>query len=173
MAAGSDIVIGGDIMRLFIAAATAAFLAAAAPAHAQSVSIKDAAGFRNTLSAMGYAPTALAKADADPEFDVDVDGFATTLRLQGCTAGRDCKYMTLVASYSDVIDPPATWVQQMNDEFDLLRVGINDKRQLYMFGAYVVEGLPQSELRRIFDYWAADTQAIGQEAIDGGYTTKK
>lgn len=160
-------------MRLFIAAAAAAFLAASAPAHAQSVSIKDPAAFRTTLNAMGYAPTPLTKADATPEFDVEIDGFWTTLRLQGCTAGRDCKYMTLVASYSDVVNPPATWVQKMNDEFDLLRVGINDKDQLYMFGAYVLEGLPQGELRRIFDYWAADTQAIGQEAIDGGYTTKK
>ena len=160
-------------MRLFIAAAAAAFLAASAPAHAQSVSIKDPAASRTTLNAMGYAPTPLTKADATPEFDVEIDGFWTTLRLQGCTAGRDCKYMTLVASYSDVVNPPATWVQKMNDEFDLLRVGINDKDQLYMFGAYVLEGLPQGELRRIFDYWAADTQAIGQEAIDGGYTTKK
>lgn len=160
-------------MRLFIAAATAACFAVAAPVQAQSISIKNPAAFVATLKSMGYAPGALSKVDTSPEVDITVDGFGTTLRLVGCAAGADCKYMTLVASYSDVVDPPASWVQKMNDEFDLLRVGINEKGQLYMFGAYVIEGLPQRELERIFDYWAADTSSIGQEAIDGGYTTKK
>lgn len=160
-------------MRLIIVAAVAAFLASAAPANAQTVSIKNSANFWSTLKAMGYAPTPIANADKTPEFDVSINGFSSTLRLIGCTAGKDCKYMTLVASYSDVINAPAAWIQKMNDEFDLLRVGTNDKGQLYMFGAYVVEGLPQSELKRIFDYYVSDSSAIGQEAIDGGYTTKK
>jgi hypothetical protein len=158
-------------MRLFIAAAAAAFFVSAAPAQAQTVSIKNPASFWSTLKTMGYAPTPLTKADEAPEFDVSIDGFASTLRLRGCTAGKDCKYMTLVASYSDVLNAPPVWIQKMNDEFDLLRVGTNDQGHLYMFGAYVIEGLPQSELRRIFDFWAADTSEIGQEAIDNGYTT--
>ncbi len=158
-------------MRLIIAAAAAACLASAAPAHAQSVSIQNPANFWSTLKAMGYAPSPIAKADTTPEFDITIEGFATTLRLQGCTAGKDCKYMTLVASYSDVLNAPQDWMQQMNDEFDLLRVGTNEKGMLYMFGGYVVEGLPQKELKRIFDYWGADTAAIGQEATDKGYTT--
>lgn len=160
-------------MRLFIAAVAAVLFASGAPAQAQSVSIKNPANFWTTLKAMGYAPTPIANADKTPEFDVSVNGFVTTLRLQGCTEGKDCKYMTLVASYSDVVNAPQSWIQKMNDEFDLLRVGTNDKGYLYMFGAHVVEGLPQSELKRIFDYWSADTAGVGQEAIDGGYTTKK
>lgn len=159
-------------MRFIIMAVAAACLASAAPVQAQTVSIKNPANFWSTLKTMGYAPTPIANADKTPEFDVSINGFSSTLRLAGCTEGKDCKYMTLVASYSDVINAPAAWIQKMNDEFDLLRVGTNDKGQLYMFGAYVVEGLPQSELKRIFDYWAADTSGIGQEAIDGGYTTK-
>lgn len=160
-------------MRLIFAAAAAACLAAAAPAHAQSVSIQNPANFWSTLRAMGYAPTPITKADTTPEFDVTIDGFVSTLRMQGCSAGKDCKYITLVASYSDVVDAPQAWIQQMNDEFDLLRVGTNESGNLYMFGAYVIEGLPQRELKRIFDYWAADTAGIGKEAIDKGYTTKK
>lgn len=163
----------GDIMRLILAAAAAALLMPAVPAAAQTVSIADPAAFKAKLDAMGYAPGAIAKADTVPEFDIEVDGFGTTLRMQGCDKGKACKYITLVASYSDVINPPQDWVQQMNDEFDLLRVGTNESGQLYMFGAYVLEGLPQRELQRILDFWAADTAAIGQEAIDKGYTTKK
>jgi hypothetical protein len=159
-------------MRSIITAAAAALLVSAAPAHAQTVSIQNPANFWSTLKAMGYAPTPIAKADTTPEFDVTIDGFVTTLRLQGCTAGKDCKYMTLVASYTDVVNAPQAWIQKMNDEFDLLRIGVNEQGHLYMFGAYVVEGLPQRELKRIFDYWRADTAGIGQEAIDGGYTTK-
>lgn len=93
--------------------------------------------------------------------------------MQGCDKGKACKYITLVASYSDILNAPAPWIQQMNDEFDLLRVGTNDSGQLYMFGAYVIEGLPERELRRILDFWAADTNEIGQEAISKGYTTQK
>jgi hypothetical protein len=160
-------------MRLILAAAAAALFVVAGPVQAQSTSIKNPAAFVATLKAMGYEPGPLSKVDTQPEVDIKVDGFSTTLRLQGCAAAADCKYMTLVASYSDVIDPPASWVQQMNDEFDLLRVGVNDKNQLYMFGAYIVEGLPRTELKRIFDYWASDTSAVGQEAIDNGYTSEK
>jgi len=158
-------------MRLFIAAAAAAFFVSAAPAQAQTVSIKDPKAFHRTLQAMGYAPTPYTATNDTPEFDITIDGFASTLRLRGCTAGKDCRYMTLVASYSDVINAPPVWIQKMNDEFDLLRVGTNDEGHLYMFGGYVIEGLPQSELKRIFDYWGADTAGIGQEAIDNGYTT--
>ena len=160
-------------MRFILTAAAAALFVVGVPAQAQSVTIKNPAAFVATLKAMGYAPGPLNKVDTTPEVDISVGDFGTTLRLSGCTAGADCKYMTLVASYSDVVNPPAAWVQKMNDEFDLLRVGINEKKQLYMFGAYVVEGLPRSELKRIFDYWAADTAAIGTEAIESGYTTKK
>jgi len=160
-------------MRFILSAALAAFFVVAAPAQAQSVSIKDPVAFRNTLSAMGYSPSPLVSADTTPEFDIDIDGFSSTLRMQRCTAGKNCEYITLVASYSDVVSPPVNWVQQMNDEFDLLRVGINDSKQLYMFGAYVIEGLPKSELKRILDYWGSDTAAIGDEAIDGGYTATK
>lgn len=160
-------------MRLIIAAAVAVLLPTAAPAGAQAISIKDPQAFAATLTEMGRAPTPVTQADTTPEFDINIDGFLSTLRMQDCTAGRDCKYITLVASYSDVINPPQAWVQKMNDEFDLLRVGTNDKGHLYMFGAYVVEGLPRAELQRIFDYWGADTAAIGREAIDGGHTTKK
>lgn len=164
--------LGGNMIRAMAGAALAALTIWAAPAAAQTVSIKDATAFRGTLAAMGYTPTAMKNLDTTPEFDVTIDGFATTLRLQRCVAGKDCKYMTLVASYSDVVNAPPAWVQQMNDEFDLLRVGSNDKGQLYMFGAYVIEGLPQSELKRIFDYWAADTAEIGEEAINGGHTSE-
>lgn len=115
MIAGRAFTSVGDFMRFILAAAVAAFFVVAAPAQAQTVSIKDPAAFRNTLSAMGYAPTALTAADTTPEFDIDVDGFSSTLRMQGCSAGKNCKYITLVASYSDVINPPANWVQQMND----------------------------------------------------------
>ncbi|WP_447758528.1 hypothetical protein [Sphingopyxis fribergensis] len=160
-------------MRLILAAAAAALFVVAAPAQAQSVTIKNPAAFVATLKAMGYEPGPLSKVDTTPEVDIKVNGFGTTLRLAGCTAGADCKYITLVASYSDVVSPPLSWIQQMNDEFDLLRVGVDDKKELYMFGAHVVEGLPRAELKRIFDFWAADTASIGHEAVEGGYTTKK
>jgi len=173
MKKGSRAFLCGDIIRLILMAAAAALFVVGAPAQAQSVTIKNPAAFVATLKAMGYGPGPLTKIDTTPEVDIAVNGFGTTLRLVGCAAGADCKYVTLVASYSDVSNPPAAWVQEMNDEFDLLRVGINEKKQLYMFGAYVVEGLPRSELKRIFDYWVADTAAIGTEAIERGYTTKK
>jgi hypothetical protein len=160
-------------MRLIMAAAGAALLASAAPAHAQSVSIKDASSFWSMLKTMGYQPTPLTDVDSAPEFDITIDGFVSTLRMVGCPARKNCKYITLIGSYTDVINPPQSWIQQMNDEYDLLRVGTEKKTgRLYMFGGYVIEGLPQSELRRIFDYWGADTAGVGQEAIDGGHTTK-
>jgi hypothetical protein len=104
-----------------------------------------------------------------------IDGFGTTLRMQGCSGGADCKYITLVASYSDVAQSRRqTWVQQMNDEFDLLRVGRNEKGQLYMFGAYVIEGPAAAASSSVFSTIGRPTpRRSGTEAINGGYTKKK
>lgn len=163
----------GYCRRLAAALGLALAMIGTSTASAQPVSIKNPAAFVATLKAMGYAPGPLTNVETAPEVIVQIGGFGSTLRLAGCDAGTNCDYMTLILSFNDVVNPPMHWVQEMNDEFDLLRVGINENGQLYLFGAYVVEGLPQSELRRIFDYWSADTAAVGQEAVEGGYATKK
>lgn len=149
----------------------AALMLWATPAAAQSVSIKDPAAFWATLKAMGYAPSPLAEPGAGPEMKVDIDGMATIVGLAGCTDGRNCRYMTLLGAFSDVNNPPQDWIQSINDRFDLMRVG-NDDGSLYLFGAHFVEGLPQAQLRLIFDYWSAGAAEIGQDAIDKGHAAE-
>lgn len=162
--------------------ATTIALTLAAPAVAQSdmkgdpkrdtISIKDATAFFAQMRALGYDPTALDASGDTPSFGATFENFTTTVRMIGCTAGKDCKYVTFVTSYTDIVAPPADWVVKMNDEFDLLKVGVNDKKQLYMFAAYPVEGMPVATFRQLVSYWLADTAAIGDEATKANLVTK-
>lgn len=160
---------------VFKLAATIAILAAH-PARAQdagpAVSLKSPAAFGQTLKEMGFSPTAVTVKDSTPEFDVDIDSMPTTIKFIGCTGGKDCKYIALVSGYTDVVNPPVSWMQKMNDEFDMLKVGLKSDKSIYLFAAHVVNGMPRAELRRILDYWAADTAAISDEARKAGLVSK-
>lgn len=151
-------------MRSIVLAALMAL--SATPAAAQTVSIKSAEALSDTFKAMGYRPEKIDSSGAVPAFDVEIGGLTTTVKLHGCTKNRNCKYMSLVSAYNDVIEPPASWLQKMNDDFDLLKVGVNNRRELYLFSAFVVEGLPRAEFKRILDFWDADTRGIADEAKD-------
>lgn len=163
-------------MRCWIFGAAIVAAMASLPAAAQlnsAISIKDPAAFVTQLREMGYKPEAMKTEKGAPQVDIEIDGFGATLRMVGCTEGRDCKYITLAATYSDIISPPKEWIARLNDQFDLVRVGTNEDGTLYMFAAHVVEGLPRAQFERIMNFYAADTSDIGQEANDKGYAAKK
>lgn len=155
-------------MRMALLAAAIATVAMSGAARAQDsgppVSLKTPAAFAQTLKEMGFAPSAITTKENAPELDVDIDGLPTTVKFVGCTTGRDCKYITFVSGYTDIVNPPASWMQKMNDEFDMLKIGLKSNKSIYLFAAHVVNGIPRSELRRILDYWGADTAAISDEA---------
>lgn len=148
-------------------------LAFATPAAAQSVSIADPAKFAATLKGMGMAPGPVTDTGKGPELAVAIDEMPTTIKFVGCTNGKACRYITLVSGFTDVVKPPVAWMQKINDDFDLIKVGVNDRDHLYLFAAHVVEGMPVAQLQKIFDYWSADTSAVGNEAQKAGVAAKK
>lgn len=157
-------------MNIFGSVAAAAILATATPAlsASETVSIDGHAAFEKTLREMGYAPKAETTASGAVFFIAEIDGVPTNLILGGCTNGRACRYLYMSSSYTDVPAPPDAWVTSMNDMFDILKIGRNDAGNLYYSAAHVVEGIPRSVLKRIFDMWVADADSLADEARKAG-----
>jgi len=145
-------------------------LAATTPAAAasESVSIDGNATFEKTLREMGYAPKSEVTESGATFFIADIGDVPTNLILGGCTDGRACRYLYMSSSYTDVPNPPENWVTNMNDTFDILKIGRNDAGNLYYSAAHVVEGIPRSVLKQIFNMWVADADALADEARKAG-----
>jgi Putative bacterial sensory transduction regulator len=146
------------------AALILAMPAFAAPAE-KTVSIKDPAGFAATLREMGYKPEELQKGTKMPAFTVTLGDQPTRFTFGGCTNRLDCKYLYLSSSYNDVPNPPAEWLNKMNDNFDMIKVSTDADKDLYFSATHVIEGVPRSTLKMILDMWISDANALAQEAV--------
>ena len=155
--------------QILIALALAAS-AFAAPAAAQNVSGSDPAAVRVLFERWGFAPTPMVVEDNVPLFDVTIDGIGAVVAFGGCTAARNCTYLVVNATYSDVPDPPFEWLNAQNREFDLITAsrnaaGLLSLRTSVMLGG---EGVPESTLRVAIHDWAMANGEIAQRAIAAG-----
>lgn len=156
--------------------ALAALALVSSPAFAAAdkpISLKDPKAFIATLAEMGYSPDKVEIEPTSTHLIFTVNGFAPDMTLVGCKVGKDCEYLFLATSYNDIIDPPAAWMAKTNEKYDLIKVKKNDKSQLQMSNAYVVEGMPRETFKRIIDYWDADTAGVGDDAKSAGLTSGK
>lgn len=129
------------------------------------VSIKDPAALAATLREMGYVPGPLAKETKSPAFLVTLGGKPTRFTFGGCNNRVDCKYLYLSSAYRDIHNPPADWVNRMNDRFDIIKVSTDADRDLFFSATHVIEGAPRSTLKLILEMWVTDANALAQEAI--------
>jgi hypothetical protein len=153
-------------------ALVAAMPAYAAPAE-KTVSIKDPAGFAATLREMGYKPGELAEGTKLPAFTVTLGDQPTRVTFGGCINRVNCTYLYLSSSYSDVPNPPAEWLNKMNDNFDIIKISTDADKDLYFSATHVIEGVPRSTLRMILDMWIDDSNSLAQEAVKAKLNTGK
>lgn len=142
---------------------------AASAAQAQStdgpVSVKDPKAFATLLKDMGYKPGEVTSTNGLPMITVDIADQPTNILFGGCSMAENCTYIVLSSSYSDVTNPPERWITKMNDAFDIIKIGLNAKQNLYFSAAHVIDGVPRSTLREIFEFWARDASALATEAV--------
>lgn len=146
-----------------------ALLFTAVPRMAQAdvplISIKTIDVFQASLRQMGYDPEVSKSDDGHPVFKITRDGSSTAIVLGGCENGTACTYVAFVTSLTDVINPPAEWLQSVNDDFDLIKVVVNDDKTLRIAHSAVIEGLPVTSFRYLLDQWFAGVSEVGQKAI--------
>lgn len=153
-------------------------LAAGAPGNAAVAPAMVTASNPETIRALmtrwGYRPESMERsADGIPNFEMTVGEIATVVAFGGCTDGRNCTYIVLVANYTDVVNPPFEWLNARNNDYDLATVsrselGILSIRTGIMLGT---QGIPEALFHDQLLDWVTTCQSIASEALDAHLVT--
>ena len=160
--------------RIVIAALAAAAWCAVLPAPARAqemVTAQNPETVRALFATWGYGPSEMRDTDDQPSFLATVDNFTFAVAFNGCTAGRGCLYLVLIANYDDINNPPAEWLNHQNYQYDELTASRreDDGRLVLRTGITLgPEGIPVSTLRLAMDGWIQDTGAVERSAAEAG-----
>ena len=160
--------------RIVIAALAAAAWCAGSAASAQApemITAQNPETVRALFATWGYDPTEMRDTDDQPSFLATVDRFNFAVAFNGCTAGRDCRFLVLIANYDDVTNPPAEWLNHQNYQYDVVTASRreDDGRLVLRTGITLGrEGIPVSTLRLAIDGWIEDTGEIERNAGEAG-----
>lgn len=138
----------------------------AAPLHAQErpIGVETPAALHAALQEMGYAPDALDLSGAPSTVITSTDSRYWVV-LGGCTDKKACKTLMIGSTFTDVA-ASLDWVNKQNESFDLLKVWLNDKKQL-SYGVQVpTVGVTRPQLRALIDGLNTSAAQLGQDAID-------
>jgi hypothetical protein len=161
------------LSRFIAILAAAACWVCTSPASAETasaLSLADPAVFSAQLREMGYdlepfetgqVPTTIIRQGSD----------VYSMALGGCTASRNCKYLVLISSFSDISNPPADWVAKHNADYDMIKVWVNDDHHLTYSIAMVVDGMPRSTFRANVDLFTDSGNSLAREAVIGGLSS--
>ena len=164
---------GGAMKRAILGILAMAAVSLGSPPAAQAqqlVSASNPAALRAQFEAWGYRPGALQGADDQPLFEAMIGTVPTVVVLGGCQRGRSCNHVVLIATYSDVSNPPYEWLNRHNFDYNLVTAmrredGLLTLRSGIMLGP---QGVPASALRAAFDDWIAVNAEIARSATQAG-----
>lgn len=151
----------------------AMFASSAAAAQEAIISATDPEALRRQFASWGYEPSALEVSDGLPLFSATISGIGTAVVLGGCTNGRNCSHMALIATYSDVPNPPYEWLNQHNFDYNLVTVmrradGLLSLRS----GIFLGNGVRVSAMELALQDWIAVNAEIIASARDAGLVSK-
>lgn len=154
------------IYKPVLACLAATILAGTAVAAEPMMNAEDPAALVASLKEMGYAPDPIDVASDSPSTVITSSGSRYWAVLGGCTGKRDCDYLVLGSSFSDVVDPPAAWVAEQNKDFDTLKVWINDQKQLTYSASVLTTGLTRAQFRAVMDALTGSEAVLGNRASE-------
>jgi hypothetical protein len=138
-----------------------------APAYAQierPVGVETPAALHGALKDMGYAPEDLDMSGA-PSTVITSNNSRYWVVLGGCTDQKACKTLMVGSTFTDVA-ASLDWVNQQNESFDLLKLWLNDKKELSYSVQVPTAGLTRPQLRSLIDGLNTSAAQLGQDAID-------
>ena len=165
-------------MNRLVLAALAAVAFGTAPICAVSaqeaiVSAADPESLRAQFSGWGYQPTAMTVDGGIPIFTANISGVRTVIVFGGCTAARNCNHIVLLATYSDVVNPPYDWLNRQNFDFNLVTVMRNENGLLNLrSGVILGNGVRTSTLRFAIQDWIAVNGEVTRRAREAGIVRK-
>ena len=163
------------MQRYLAAIAVLGAILAAPAAQAEtpaSITIADPAVFAAQLREMGYAPDPFSPGEV-PTSLIHSGSNSYGVVLGGCTNGKDCSYVVLFGSFTDIVNPPADWVAKHNVDYDVIKVWLNDSKELTYSTPVVANGLPRASFRAAVDLFIDSGQSLAREALTDGLADQK
>lgn len=144
--------------------------AAAAAATPSAITTKDPDIFVRQLTEMGYAPDTVDKQGETVTMLAHLAKSGMVVVLGGCTANKDCGYVVLLGTFTDVVNATPEWITKMNSNYDLIKVWKNDAGKLTYSGGAIAEGMPRASFRKWIEMVDQSSDDLGREAIKAGLT---
>ena len=146
----------------------------AKPPAAALISAQSIPNFVKQMEAMGFKISDLEQDGSPPSFGTEIDGHPTNVLFGGCTEGKACKYVLLLTSFSDIVNPPPEFLNHINRDYDMIGVFKNDRDKLAVQHGIVLgtDGIPITTFRKALEYWSSDLDGISDDAIKAGIVTK-
>ena len=153
--------------------ATAMLLMAAAQAGGDPpMNAADPAGLEASLREMGYAPEAMDMSSDTPSTVISSGGGKFWIAMGGCDRRRACAYLVVGSSFNDVIDPPLAWVNEQNRDLDLIKLWLNDSKELSYGTSMLTQGLTRGQFRATLDSLIDSEGTLGRRAVDAKLNRK-
>lgn len=144
-------------------------LVATTPLAAQGVTALEPERLRGQFEQWGYRPGAFIREGGVLVFPTEIDGIRTLVALGSCSDGRNCQYVSLVALYNNVRNPPPAWLNEQNNAYDFVTAtsddGVLGLRATVLLGQ---DGVPESTFRMALAQWVTANQEISRLAAEGG-----
>lgn len=156
-------------MRILLTAGIIAWACMSGPVMAQTIDAQDPAKFATVLTNLGYKPSAVVTNGGIPLLTAQINDWNTGFAFSGCNEdNKGCKYVVLVTTISDLTDPPADWVNQINNELDLGKIVVHDSKSIAItfpltFGP---DGIPLTTFRYALDLWLETIGYVAQSAAN-------
>jgi hypothetical protein len=132
----------------------------------------DPAALEQSLREMGYAPDPMDMSTDTPSTVLAAGGGKFWLAMGGCERRRNCAYLVVGAAFKDVVDPPASWVNEQNYDLDLVKLWTNEKKELAYGANILTTGLTRAQFRAFIDALVNSENVIGRRAVEAKLTQK-
>jgi hypothetical protein len=145
----------------------AAMLLAGAQGGADpAMNASEPSALRASLSEMGYAPESMDMTSDTPSTVITSGGGKFWLAMGGCDRRRTCSYVVVGSTFTDVIDPPAAWINEQNRDLDLVKVWLNEKKEVSYAASVLTAGLTRGQFRAFMDALVESEGVLGRRAVE-------
>ena len=155
-----------------IVTAAALALAAAQGGGDPPMNASDPATLEASLREMGYAPDPMDMSSDTPSTVITSGGGKFWVAMGGCDRRRNCNYVVVGSTFNDVVDPPAAWLLEQNRDLDLIKVWLNDAKEVTYGSSILAHGLTRSQFRAFMEALIDSEGTLGRRAIEAKLNRK-
>ncbi|MBX3565792.1 MAG: hypothetical protein KF730_14575 [Sphingomonas sp.] len=148
-----------------------ALLTIASPALAQGRPLEggDVPAFSLRLGEMGFKPGVMQPlGNGSLGTTIMVDGDPMQIVFSECEGFETCDYLTLSATFSEIVNPPAAFVARENVRIDPIKVWVDQQQHLGFSATAVVQGWSEINFITWTRLISASRRQLMRDVIEAG-----